>query len=213
MQAVPGIREQWLRPAIVLPSDLDAVASDLSAAFADYSLFRWILRDNGDNALARRKLFEVLVRDIGYRTGEICRPATGGAAAIWVRSQDLDRISFIDEIRMLPPLVAATGLRRLPRLVALDRAINRHHPKCQPHVYLYLLGVHPRLQGTGIGSRLLQAGLDRIDTQGCGAFLETSTESNVFFYRHFGFKTVETYRVDPGSPSVWAMWRPPTGYK
>jgi len=192
-------------------ADLDFVVSDLAEAFASYPLIRWILRDDGNDRTALLKLFEVVVRQIAYRSGDIYMPAAGGAAAVWVRSENLDCVSSLDKVRMIPTLAAATGLRRLPRLAATEWALERHHPKRLPHVYLYILGVHPRLQGSGIGSRLLRAGLDQIDAEGRAAFLETSTEHNVLYYRHFGFETMERYEIGPGAPPVWSMWRPCRG--
>jgi ribosomal protein S18 acetylase RimI-like enzyme len=199
------------QPSLAKWSDLDAVTEDIAAAFADYPMSRWVLPEGGRHAAACFKLFSILVRQIGYPLGEVYRPSMGGAAAVWIPSEKLGSSSFIREMRMRLEMLAATGLSRFSRLAALNRAMERHHPKNMPHSYLFLLGVHPRLQGMGIGSRLLKAGLERVDAQARAAFLETSDETAIPLYKRFGFEITDVYDVRPGSPPSWAMWRPARG--
>ncbi len=51
--------------------------------------------------------------------------------------------------------------------------------------------------------------LGRLDTTGVPAYLETSTEGNVAWYRHHGFEVQREVRPVPAGPPVWTMWREP----
>jgi hypothetical protein len=45
--------------------------------------------------------------------------------------------------------------------------------------------------------------------RGVPAYLETSTEANVAWYRHHGFEVQHEVRPVAGGPPVWTMWREP----
>ncbi len=85
--------------------------------------------------------------------------------------------------------------------------IERQHPRT-PHWYLAVLGTDPIHQGKGIGSALLAPILDRCDREGIGAYLESSKQSNIAFYRRHRFEVTGEI-VLPGGPPVWPMWRDP----
>jgi ribosomal protein S18 acetylase RimI-like enzyme len=55
--------------------------------------------------------------------------------------------------------------------------------------------VHPRHQGQGIGSALIEAFCHRVDESDAPAYLETDKPTNVRLYRRFGFAVVGTQRV------------------
>jgi len=82
------------------------------------------------------------------------------------------------------------------------------HPKV-PHWYLAVIGVEPARQGEGLGGKLLDVVLDRLDGTHVPAYLETSTEGNVAWYRHHGFELQEEVRPAAGGPPIWTMWREP----
>jgi ribosomal protein S18 acetylase RimI-like enzyme len=69
---------------------------------------------------------------------------------------------------------------------------DKHHQKSapMPHYYLFALGVRPAAQGSGVGRRLLEGMLERIDAERVPAYLETQKEENVGLYRKFGFEVV-----------------------
>jgi GNAT superfamily N-acetyltransferase len=85
--------------------------------------------------------------------------------------------------------------------------VERQHPR-SAHWYLAVLGTDPVHQGKGIGSALLAPVLERCDHEGIGAYLESSKNSNIPFYRRHGFEVTGEIPL-PGGPSVWPMWRDP----
>ena len=83
------------------------------------------------------------------------------------------------------------------------------HAQQPEHWYLSILGTDPAAQGRGIGASVLQPVLDRADADGVGAYLESSKESNIAFYRRFGFEVIGEHEFHVGGPTVWPMWRDP----
>lgn len=196
-------------PVIAQTCDLDGVVADLSDAFVAYPMYQWILADNNSDPSSGRRLFDVLVRTVGYRWGKIYRPKVGGAAAIWIPSEQLHQTSLLRQYGRFPTILRAIGLSRLPRLVRFDWTLSQQHPNAEPHQYLFLIGVRREIQHLGIGSRLLRVGLADADELNRGVFLETSVETNVHFYRKFGFEVVQVYDIAKSAPPTWAMWRRP----
>ncbi len=189
-------------------ADLQGVAEDLAAAFATDPVFDWFMRDDARRGPARLKLFKRLV-GMALSDGEVLRPASGGAASIWLPSESLGPSSLLEELRVIPTVLGATGLARLSRMSAMRAAMDKHHPMERPHLYLWFIGVRPEAQGLGVGSRLLSAGLRRVDALGLPAYLESSSPANVPLYRRHGFEVTREIQPRPDAPVMWAMWREP----
>jgi ribosomal protein S18 acetylase RimI-like enzyme len=88
--------------------------------------------------------------------------------------------------------------------------LSNQHPR-EPHWYLGCLGVRRSRQGQGIGGALLDEVLTSADDAGAPAYLESSNERNLTLYRRHGFEVVEEIRLLRNGPTVWRMWRGPTG--
>jgi GNAT superfamily N-acetyltransferase len=81
------------------------------------------------------------------------------------------------------------------------------HPE-EPHWYLAVLGTATDHQGKGVGSALMAPVLAKCDAEGIPAYLESSKESNIPFYRRHGFEVSGEVNVKNG-PKLWPMWRDP----
>ncbi|MDP3852606.1 N-acetyltransferase [Phenylobacterium sp.] len=205
---ITALRRGSETPVRAGAADLAAVADDLSAAFATDPMFDWFMRDDARREPARLRLFKRLV-GMALADGEVLRPGSGGAASIWLPSENLGPGSFLEELRVIPTILAATGFARLSRMSAMRAAMDNHHPMERAHAYLWFLGVRPQAQGLGVGSRLLAAGLQRVDAVGLPAYLESSSPANVPLYRRHGFEVTREIQPTPDSPVMWAMWREP----
>ena len=86
--------------------------------------------------------------------------------------------------------------------------VRRHEP--DPHWYLFVLGVDPAHQGTGMGGALLRRLCARADEAGVVSYLETDEERNVGLYRRFGYEIVEENDT-PFGFRMWHMRRPHQG--
>jgi ribosomal protein S18 acetylase RimI-like enzyme len=204
---IDAMRRGAETPVLVDQSTVGQAAQDLADAFVTDPHISWIVRGDRHCDAARLKFFQFILAGSALPDGEVRRPEAGGAAAVWIPSETLGDQSPIEEIKLLPLLLSVTGLSRFGRLAALRAAMDKHHPMDRPHSYLWFIGVAPQAQGLGIGSRLLKAGLDRLDAEGRAAFLETSTERNVALYRRHGFEIIADYKPSPTGPQTYGMWR------
>lgn len=93
-----------------------------------------------------------------------------------------------------------------------DRMLQGHkeeleyHPNF-PHWYLYVIAVDPQAQGHGVGSALINKGLDRVGEQ--AAYLEASTHRAARLYERFDFALLGEIPTQDGSPGELGMWRSP----
>lgn len=85
---------------------------------------------------------------------------------------------------------------------------QKRHPKDR-YYYLFTIGTRPTEQGRGVGGALMRAVLQRCDAERMPAYLESSNEKNLPFYRAHGFEVVEEMRLALGGPPMWLMWRAP----
>jgi ribosomal protein S18 acetylase RimI-like enzyme len=206
---VETLRREAETPVVAGPADVDAVAADLSDAFADDVMFDWFLRADAGRDAARGRFFRFLMRNMAINVGRIERPASGGAAAVWLPFEAVGPTPLPMLIRAAPTILSATGFGRVLRLLALMEDMDKHHPMDRPHAYLWFLGVARAAQGRGIGSRLLKVATDRLDAQRMPAYLETQTERNVALYIRHGFKVISEHHPRSDAPRLWSMWRDP----
>jgi len=207
--AIEAMRRAAEDPQIADAAGADLAAEDLTAAFVADPLIDWFSRADARKTDMRRGFFRHVLANLALPNGQIMRPATGGAAAVWMPSEKLGPNPLIEELKALPVLIGLTGWSRFMRIVGLRDVMDKHHPMEVPHDYLFFLGVTPQAQGHGVGSRLIKSHLNRLDAIGRPAFLETATEPNVRLYSRHGFKVLSQWRPAPDGPVNWSMWREP----
>jgi GNAT superfamily N-acetyltransferase len=134
--------------------------------------------------------------------GAVHRASDWRGAALWLPPRvgpDADAAQ-----RLLEETVS---VRRRADLAGIFEEMDAWRP-VEPHWYLPLIGVDPHAQGCGLGSVLLQIGLERCDTEGLPAYLESSNPRNLSLYRRHGFEVMGTIQVG-AAPPVRPMLRPP----
>lgn len=90
--------------------------------------------------------------------------------------------------------IIAIGLLRVGIIARRERAIKRHQPK-EDIAHLWFIGVDPKSQHQGVGSKLLLAIIDRSKAVRRPVYLETSVVQNVVWYKRFGFEVFETVEL------------------
>jgi ribosomal protein S18 acetylase RimI-like enzyme len=189
-----------------------AVVDVLDEAFIDDPMLSWVLRRDQQRNSARRHMIDVLIGAITLPMGHTylaTHSATGPAAvAAWQPPNYAGaKMGLLDQIRLAPDMMRIAGLGGIPRLLAAQSALEKHHPVREPHYYLYFLGVAPRFQGKGLGSLILEASLAPIDQTGLPCYLENSKPKNTPLYMRYGFQPVTEFRARADAPPMLAMWR------
>jgi ribosomal protein S18 acetylase RimI-like enzyme len=191
---------------LVTPDDVPAIGDVLARAFFDDPIFRAILPEDGHRRRALPVLFREWTRRLhlhhraSYTTHDLAGAALWSPPGQW-------HIGIGDQMRMAPAMVGALRRRTLVALRVL-LAVESPHPREPPHWYLRVIGCDPSRQGQGVGATLLRPVLERCDAEGIGAYLESSNEKNLPFYRRHGFREVREIATHLG-PRAWLMWREP----
>jgi ribosomal protein S18 acetylase RimI-like enzyme len=188
------------------PSDVEPLAAVLARAFDADPIFRAILPQDAHRARALPVLFDAWIRRLHLGHDASWTTDDHAGAALW-SPPGRWHIGLLDEARMAPRMIGALGGRVLAglRVLVAVEGLHPHHP---PHYYLRVLGCDPSRQGQGIGTELLRPVLERCDADSLPAYLESSNERNLPFYRRHGFEPVGEVTTHLG-PKAWLMWRKP----
>lgn len=191
----------------ITPGDLDAVGSALGRAFADDPVMAYVVPDLEPAERAGR-LTAFYVTEARQRARHAHALTSSGCegAALWA-PPDRWRTSIRDGLGLASSLLRAAGPRVVPRMALLSR-MEKVHPR-EPHWYLAILGTDPQHQGKGIGGALLGPVLERCDTEGMPAYLESSKEANVPYYERFGWRVTGELTLPKDGPTLYLMWRDP----
>ncbi len=188
-------------------ADLPAVGRALARAFKDDPVFRYLAprADRWDRRATGYFRADAANR---MRLGHTYTTPTVQGAALWAPPGQW-RAALPAIAREAPAALGLFGLGTVRALRLLAR-VEKVHPKEPEHWYLAVLGTDPDHQGKGVGSVLLAPVLERCDTEGVPAYLESSKEANVPFYARHGFELRDPIVV-PDGPTIHPMWREPRG--
>lgn len=190
----------------VIADDVAPLGGMLARAFDADPIFRAILPDDAHRARALPALFAEWIRRLHLQHAASWTTDDHAGAALWSPPGKW-HIGVLDQARMGPRMIGALRSRVLVGLRVL-LAVESPHPKEPPHYYLRVIGCDPSRQGQGVGAALLRPVLERCDAERLPAYLESSNEKNLSFYRRHGFECVGDVTTHLG-PKAWLMWRKP----
>ena len=204
----PTLPDQATAVRRATPDDMPRLARMFAAVFAGDPVFSWLTRAGRSRDAALERFFLHILKSRTLPHGETWLAASGLAAAAWVPPySQLTAPSLLDDLRMVPTILRLTGLARLQRGAAMSAAMTSAQPD-EPCFYLAFIGVAPRLQGSGLGSLLLNRTLARVDAARAGAYLENSNPRNLKLYERAGFSVTREIVARRDAPPLFAMWRP-----
>ncbi len=168
-----------------------AAAKSLTVAFWNDPLLEIVVApDENKRAAAGQWFFETAIK-YGLRWGEPHANDDASAVAVWFPPGQT-QLSMVRMLRLgmwaMPFKVGLGGMSRFSKAMSVGEKF--HHSVEGPHWYLMALGTRPEVQGTGMGSALIEVGAAKADAAGIPCYLETATESNVAFYTKRGFEVV-----------------------
>ncbi|MDA0183196.1 GNAT family N-acetyltransferase [Solirubrobacter phytolaccae] len=175
------------------------VARMLAAALADDPFIRWIAGTDPDRATA----WMLAGLKMAERHGLVLVDETLDGAAVLMRPGSMP-LPVRENLKLLPSLVRAVGVRRVPGVLRALTALEHAHPD-EPHWTGLVLGVHPAAQGTGVGRRVIAAALDVVNDE--PAYLEVCEGGPITLYARFGFATHARVTPGHGAPRMTTMWR------
>jgi GNAT superfamily N-acetyltransferase len=195
--AAPALRQ-------ATAEDVRRLTNVLAEAFFDDPVFGWLMPEEGKRRARLRRYFGIELRHYVLPRGRVWTTGDLAGAAL----------SLPPGAWRAPPHATlmeggAFGIH-LPRAARLGAAMEWRHMRRprEPHYYVRDIGVHPDMQGRGLGSVLLHPTLDRCDREGLPAYLEASSERSAALYERLGFQLIGELRVG-GSPPLRLMLRPP----
>jgi GNAT superfamily N-acetyltransferase len=180
------------------------IAAALARSFADDPVFTWLFPDDERPARIER-FFSPLVALAQSGRGQVWSTPDRAGTAVWM-APGRWQLGLLDQARLLPRMLRAFG-RRIVRCLRLMHAMEQQHLS-EPHHYLFIIGTDPAQQGRGVGAALMAPMLERCDSDGLPAYLESSNPRNLSFYRRHGFEELSEVRV-ADSPPLTRMRRPP----
>lgn len=212
MPPLPACATRPLRRHEVAP-----VAAMLARAFADDPVMTFLTPGDRQRPRRLRRFFGRLLSGVVLPYGEVTVTDDLASAALWsppnppailaalhaTEPVGLELRDFWPLLRVATSLGRASFRRRNPMADAYRAAPS------VPYWYLMVLGTEPSRQGQGLGSAVLAPVLARCDRDGIPAFLESSKERNVPFYRHHGFEVTKEVTLAEDGPQVWCMERAP----
>lgn len=146
---------------------------------------------------------------MGERWGEVYTNDDAAAVSVWFPpgETELTPMKMLRAgLAMLPFKTGLGGVSRFMKVGPVTEKLH-HHSVEGRHWYLLALGTKPELQGTGLGSALIDVGAKQADAAGLPCYLETATESNVAFYTKRGFEVKD--KADVLGFTLWGMTRQP----
>ncbi len=186
-------------------ADLDRSAEVLGQAFTEYPWTQWTV--DADNHVRRiTELQRLALQHYGLAHGQVWVALVAGtiqSVAVWMDS----RVEVPETVhRQLHPRMSELEGSRHRASVTAGNELHGWRPMSR-HYYLATVGTAPAVQRQGLGARVLAPVLAAADSEGVGAFLETSSAANVAYYATLGFEVVGHRVIDGGGPDVWAMLR------
>ena len=176
------------------------VMATLVSAFRADPVERWLYPTNREYEL-NFPAFLAAFGGLAFRLGTAWQLDDCSAVALWLPPNvepDGEAITTV-------LLETVTSAKHADTVSVLDR-MDAAHPR-HPHWYLPWFGVDARMQGRGLGSKLMTACLAAVDAAGLPAYLETPNPKTIRFYERHGFVVTGGATVGECPPMTF-MLRP-----
>lgn len=188
-------------------SDLGRAAEVLGDAFADYPWTRWTV-DASEHQRRVTALQRIALEHYALPFGAISVTTVAGeiqSVAAWNDSAAVSTPNV--DVSIHAQIADLEGNRHDASNLA-NRQVEMLRPE-QRHFYLGTVGTSRTHQRRGLATKTLAPLIQASDEEAIEVWLETSSESNVTFYRRLGFEVTSRLTLQGGGPAVRLMVRRP----
>lgn len=184
---------------VALPAEIDKITDLMDKGFSADPTVTWLQPTQKEFSSLHHRFVELSAKPaFGYGGVHVVSDYSG--AAIWYRPGiEFDATGFakIVEMASLPD--------RFESFFQLLNACKKFRPT-EPYWEFELLAVDPIKHGRGIGSALMEHGLNICDAEGTPVYLESSNAANLSLYRRYGFELLSEVQL-PDTPKRFPMLR------
>ncbi|PSR57428.1 N-acetyltransferase [Adhaeribacter arboris] len=173
--------------------DKKLVVDILTLSFAANQSVNYIIKQ-GNNQLERIQYLMEYSFEVCYLFGDIFLTEDRNACAL-ILYPDKKKTTFTSIILDAKLIFFGIGLMNIKKTLSREALIKEIHPK-EPMYYLWFIGVHPKYQNKGMGTKLLKEILRDSYLKKRTIYLETSTLKNLPWYQKLGFHIY--YELDLG---------------
>ncbi len=199
-----------MRIARLDPSCLKQAAATTARAFFEYPLFTFFFPDREWRARNFSEYCELWIAG-GFRFGQVYTTSDQSGVSIWL-PPGRTHLSAWEYIGLGGGIwFFRMGWKACVVQAKCELYTTKVHEAILPgpHRYLWGLAVDPDCQGRGIGTSVMQPGLDQADQQNLPCYLETNAEQNIPFYLKRGFELVRSEKAPGIGLPFWCFVRMP----
>jgi ribosomal protein S18 acetylase RimI-like enzyme len=178
-------------------------------AFFDYPMITYYWPDLGRRARHLEWYWHCAI-NYGLRYGEVYTTSDLSGISVWLPPGQTNITTWRYALAGFLPLPLLMGIKQFfTKTIKGDDLVHQVHEATMPgpHWYLFLIAVVPDQQSKGIGTALLQPGVESADAQHLPCYVETHDERNIPFYLKNGFDLVRTELVPGSDLRFWCFVR------
>ncbi|WP_276347957.1 GNAT family N-acetyltransferase [Daejeonella sp. JGW-45] len=165
-------------------SDKALVVDILAQSFDDNQSVNYIVQQDQNRSKRIKALMDYSF-EVCYAFGEVFLSDDKKACAL-VLFPDQKRTSFKSILLDVKLILSSVGISNIQKALSREEKIKNLQPK-ELMYYLWFIGVDPKYQNTGAGTKLLNEIIEDSSRKKRQIFLETSTLKNLPWYKKFGF--------------------------
>lgn len=117
---------------------------------------------------------------------------------IWEGADDPHNVITLKEIILGLPLIFTIGIPSLIRMIKYQiwSSKIRESLTSKRYWYLNVIAVSPVHQGKGFATKMIKPFIEKASENNEEVYLETQNKNNVPIYEKFGFKVIETKKIE-----------------
>lgn len=165
-------------------SQKDLVIDILSKSFEDNKSVNYIVKQDNKRSERIKALMNYSF-EVCYAFGEVFLSDDKKACAL-VLFPDQKRTTVKSILLDINLILSCVGIGNIKKALSRESKIKSLQPKEEMY-YLWFIGVEPKYQHTGAGTKLLNEIIEDSQRKDRSIFLETSTIKNLPWYKRFGF--------------------------